>query len=130
MLIKYRIENLDCLNCAEKIESHLKTRSFVKDVSVDYASAVMLIDTSSIEAVRREIKKLEPDVDIFLEKKGEFLTAGIGADIYNVTREAWTIAVAVLLFLILLFNEQTFHQARYGFIAEYTLALTAYFLAG
>jgi len=61
---RYNVTGLDCPDCASRIEDHLRSISSVKEVSIDYASLSLHIDTDDIEKVRREIKKIEPEVDI------------------------------------------------------------------
>lgn len=61
----YILEELDCANCAMKIEKHVGKLAGVSDVSVDFVQKKMFVtmDHESIEVMIGEtIKKLEPDV--------------------------------------------------------------------
>ena len=61
----YKLKNLDCADCAVKIEEHLKRTKGVKHVSVNFATAKISIDTDAAVAdLRQEIKRIEPDVEI------------------------------------------------------------------
>ena len=48
----YRLKNLDCADCARKIEDGLKEQTFVQSVSVDFATLSMKIDTDDMNRVR------------------------------------------------------------------------------
>ena len=66
----YRLEGLDCANCAAKLEHKLSKIDGMKDVSVDFMTlrCTMNIDDhnadATIEAAIEMIKKEEPDVEI------------------------------------------------------------------
>ena len=65
---KYLLENLDCPNCANKLERKFNTIKEVKDASVDFMHLSLTIDVEEkdIEIVEEKLKKiisdLEPDV--------------------------------------------------------------------
>jgi Co/Zn/Cd efflux system component len=61
---KYKLNNLDCASCANKIENSLSKLEGVKFVTVNFANATMTIDTDDIEKVKSKIKTIEPDVEI------------------------------------------------------------------
>jgi len=61
---KYYLENLDCANCAAKIEANLRRLPYVNYVSIDFSTTSMLIETSNIEMVKSQILSLEPDLII------------------------------------------------------------------
>ncbi|MFW6254099.1 MAG: heavy metal translocating P-type ATPase [Chitinivibrionales bacterium] len=126
---KYGIRNLDCANCAAKIEAHLKKLPMVRDVSINYAALTLHIDTDDIEVVRREIKKIEPEVDIIPANTREEMRLEAKEEEFSFKKEIVTIVVALVLFLThLLFEERLHHTPRH--IAEYLVALLAYALAG
>ncbi|MCU7497522.1 MAG: heavy metal translocating P-type ATPase, partial [Ignavibacteria bacterium] len=66
---KYKILNIDCANCAAKIENNLTKLKDVRYVSVNFADSVMFIDTDNIEKVRKVIKQTEPEVEIIDESQ-------------------------------------------------------------
>ena len=59
---KYYLKNLDCANCAAKIESTLKNLDYVNYASIDFSSTTLMIDTNDINQVEKVIKSMEPDV--------------------------------------------------------------------
>ncbi|MDP4173809.1 MAG: heavy metal translocating P-type ATPase [Bacteroidota bacterium] len=61
---KFKVSNLDCANCAAKIESNISKLKEVKYISVNFAESTMFIDTDDIEKVRKVIKDTEPEVEI------------------------------------------------------------------
>ena len=61
---KYHISNLDCADCAAKLEAALQKLPAVKAVSIDFATQSMLLDCSDINAAKAEIRRLEPEVQI------------------------------------------------------------------
>lgn len=61
----YILDELDCANCAMKIEKHVSKIKGVKECSVDFVSKRMLVDMEheGIEAAIREtVQAVEPDV--------------------------------------------------------------------
>ena len=64
---KFKLKNLDCANCAAKIEENVAKIDGVNSVSVNFFTTTMKIDFDEnksdeiIENIRKIIKKLEPD---------------------------------------------------------------------
>jgi Cd2+/Zn2+-exporting ATPase len=127
MLVKYDLKNLDCANCAAKIESELKKHPAVKDVTVDFATLTLHIDTNEIDTIRREIKKIEPAVDISIPNSGRHSATPVQK--YHPVNDVAVIIVAGVLFLIQLLFEQQLHRTPWG-LGEYIIAVSAYLLAG
>lgn len=61
---KYRLEGLDCADCGIKLENALSKKEYVKDVSISFATKTMIITTTNIEQVKKDIKSIEPEVEI------------------------------------------------------------------
>ncbi len=64
-----KLENLDCANCAAKIENAIKEIEGVTNASVNFMMQSMTIETEAdIESVLRQVKKviakIEPDCEI------------------------------------------------------------------
>ena len=62
---KYRLNNLDCANCANKIEERLKKENNLSDVVVNFSSltlSFMSNDDIKIEDISDIVTKIEPDV--------------------------------------------------------------------
>lgn len=64
---KFNLKNLDCANCAAKIEENVAKIDGVNSVSVNFLTTTMKIDFDEnrsdeiIEKIKKIIKKLEPD---------------------------------------------------------------------
>ncbi|MDR1578857.1 MAG: cation transporter [Synergistaceae bacterium] len=64
----FKLEGLDCANCAAKIESAVKALDGVTSASVNFLTAKMLIegDDAKIDGIVKTagdiVKRLEPDV--------------------------------------------------------------------
>ena len=62
---KYRLNNLDCANCANKIEERLKKESNLSDVVANFSSltlSFMSNDDIKIEDISNIVTKIEPEV--------------------------------------------------------------------
>lgn len=64
------LEELDCANCAAKIEEGVKKIKGIENASVNFMTRKMNIEynqeneTEIIEKVKKVVKKIEPDVKI------------------------------------------------------------------
>ena len=67
---KYILKNLDCANCAAKLEREIKKSSTVKSVSVDFGTLTMLIDSTDLENDLLIVNKIEPGVVLTEAVKG------------------------------------------------------------
>lgn len=66
----YKLKNLDCADCAVGVKNHIKKLDNVNFVSVNFATSKLYIDTDNIEKVKKEIKKIEPEVDVEISDNG------------------------------------------------------------
>lgn len=63
----YRLSNLDCANCAAKMENAIRKIDGVRDISVVFMTQKMMIeaDDNRFDAIMQEVvricKKIEPD---------------------------------------------------------------------
>ena len=68
----YKLQDLDCANCAAKIETAVKALPGVKNASVSFMAQKMLLeaDDDKFDAVLKDAikaaKKVEPDFEIEL----------------------------------------------------------------
>ncbi|MGG3505332.1 cation transporter [Paenibacillus sp. FSL W8-0187] len=66
----YKLSNLDCANCAAKIENGIRKLSDVTEVKVNFMGQRMILEAPDdkfnavLEESKKVIKKLEPDVSI------------------------------------------------------------------
>ena len=62
---KYLLQNLDCANCAKKIEDAIASKEEYKDVIVNFSTLTLTFKTDKEEGVEEEIKSIvksiEPD---------------------------------------------------------------------
>lgn len=68
---KYYLENLDCANCAKKIENTISKSEGFKDVVVNFNTLTLSFKSDLEEPFRevvRIIKKIEPDTRVYQEK--------------------------------------------------------------
>ena len=70
LMKKYILKNLDCANCAAKLEREIKKSSTVKSVSVDFGTLTMLIDSTDLENDLSIVNKIEPGVELIEAVKG------------------------------------------------------------
>ncbi|MBE5935402.1 MAG: heavy-metal-associated domain-containing protein [Lachnospiraceae bacterium] len=62
---KFKMENLDCANCAAKMEEGIKKIDGVEDVSISFMTQKMIIeaDESKLENIMKEASKVVAKVD-------------------------------------------------------------------
>ena len=82
MKYKYNVSNLDCANCAKKIEDALNKDKNIKNATLNFANLKLTIESDYngdvLKYVRKIVKKIEPDIDIFdSEVKEENITTDI-----------------------------------------------------
>ena len=127
---KFSVKNLDCANCAAKIEKGLKSVEGFQDVVLDFANLTLHVKTDDTALVIEEVKKIEPDVTLTLRSP---MSAGQTADSdseeFEFKREGFFLGVAGILFLVQLSSEYFFQSELYARF-EIPLVIIAYLLAG
>jgi copper chaperone CopZ len=69
---RYQLEDLDCANCAAKIEDAIKKLDGVNDATVSFMAQTLTIDVDDanfdkiMKNVKKCISKVEPDCTIIL----------------------------------------------------------------
>ena len=69
---RFNLTDLDCANCAAKMEANIKQISGVKDASVSFMTQKMMVDADDarFDEIMQEVvaicKKIEPDCVIHL----------------------------------------------------------------
>lgn len=67
---KFKIEGLDCANCANELESELSKLDLINNVSISFMTEKLSFDCEeenvdeSLEEIKKVIKREEPDVSI------------------------------------------------------------------
>ena len=70
----YILDELDCANCAMKIEKHVSKISGVRECSVDFVSKKMFVDMEHAgieDIVRNTVAAIEPDVTLRHKNQGK-----------------------------------------------------------
>ena len=71
--LKFKIEGLDCANCANELEESINALDEVASASISFMTERMVVETETsdknklIEDIKKVIKKSEPDVTITLK---------------------------------------------------------------
>ena len=69
---KFALEDLDCANCAAKMEEAIKKLPGVRDASVNFLTQKMTVDAEDdrfdeiMKEIAKVIKKIEPDCRVVL----------------------------------------------------------------
>ena len=74
MKYKYNIKNLDCANCAKKIEEKLNKDKNIKNTIVNFSTSTVSVETDlekPFEYVKQIVSEVEPDAILSEEKVKE-----------------------------------------------------------
>ena len=116
---KYRLNNLDCANCANKIEERLKKENNLSDVVVNFSSltlSFMSNDDIKIEDISNIVTKIEPEVVVTkIDEEVKETKKN-----YNLIRLIFGIVIA-LLGLYVNFNNEIINKIL--IIASYVILL-------
>lgn len=81
---KYTVKNLDCANCAKKIETKISSTEGYKNVTLNFATLKLSFQTDKESNVKEEVQKIissiEPEV-IIIDEKTELKTESIKNDV-------------------------------------------------
>ncbi len=111
---RYYLKNLDCPDCAVKIEKYLKSLKEVREVSIDFATLSMNIKTNNFEKVKKEIKKIDPNIEI-IEKE----------EIFNIKKE-----LLLLFGLLITFIPFLFLTSKIPLTIRSTVIFVVYLISG
>ena len=124
---KYNLKNLDCANCAAKIEDNVRKLEDVKFVSVNFANSSMTIDTGNLEKVKSRIKEIEPEVEIEDNEKDKKMVSES-----ELAENRWTIIKAISGILLLVAGmifQKEIHNTPFH-IGEYLVFGAGYLIVG
>jgi Cd2+/Zn2+-exporting ATPase len=121
---KYSLQNLDCANCAAKIENAVQKTPGVSYASVDFATTTLYLDAVDFSAVQKTVQKVEPQVSI-LTKTEETREE----DSFDVRKKLAPILVAAALFFGGLIFIDVLRATPYG-LGEWLVFGAAYVLSG
>ena len=98
MKYKFRIEDLDCPNCAAKVEKYLNNDSNLSNVSINFSKLTLTLETDLKKDVKNYVEKLsqdiEPDMKLFE------LTDNISLDKKRVIFDILKLVIGILLAII------------------------------
>lgn len=101
MIKRYKIEGLDCPNCAKALETKIGELDGINSAKINFVKSYIEIDSDNQEkAVRDAIAltlKLEPDATIIVDNKSKISNKGIWLDVGLL---ALGIVLAVLTFVM------------------------------
>ncbi|HEC61363.1 MAG TPA: cadmium-translocating P-type ATPase [bacterium] len=125
LMKKYSLNNLDCADCALKIENGLSRLDSVESVSINFATASMHIETESMDKVVAAIRHLEPDVEV------ADVPSGPGEDEAGpgVLKNLLPIGISVVIFVLGMVFKKSLHNTAYSY-GEYLVFIAAYLSSG
>jgi Zn2+/Cd2+-exporting ATPase len=135
---KYRIEGLDCAQCANEIETALRKLDGFEDAKVSFSTSTVVIPENQRETAEETISRLEPEARIVEGKdsgSGHSAgsdTGGTGAIFFRIpetVRRIGRIAVALSLTVVGVVFHEVLHETPLH-LGEYAVFLTAYLLVG
>jgi len=69
MKYRYKLNNLDCPKCANKIECALSNNKDIINAKVNFSKLELVVETDKIDDIKNDVvkivKEIEPDVDVF-----------------------------------------------------------------
>ncbi|MCK9199100.1 MAG: heavy metal translocating P-type ATPase, partial [Bacilli bacterium] len=121
---KFKLKNLDCVNCAIKIEDNVRKMEEVKFVNVDFANLTLTIDTYNIKKVISKIKEIEPKVEVLENNKDNNVS-----ELSEHRPPIIKVVSALLILLIGIIFEKSLYNTPFHF-AEYFVFVIAYIIVG
>lgn len=91
---EFILKNLDCANCANKIQNELEKNKELFDVVVNFNTLKLKYKTETLskQEVEKIVKKIEPEVDLVSEHRGE--------EKINLKYDFFRLAIGILMFSI------------------------------
>jgi Cd2+/Zn2+-exporting ATPase len=121
---KYTLKNLDCANCAVKIEDAVKKTPGVKFASVDFATTTLYLEADDLLQVKKTVEQVEPDVKV--EVAGQGVAA---VDSFDLKRELIPLFISTVLFVAGLIFAEPLTATPHGLGLIFVLG-AAYLLSG
>ena len=101
MTEKFFVKNIDCANCAAKIENGLRKLDGVDYVSLDFANQTLHVKTSDLDRIIEHVRKIEPDVELVPQRQKSSSEESVHqATDYSLKKEITVLTAAFLLFSV------------------------------
>ncbi|RXJ87189.1 heavy metal translocating P-type ATPase [Arcobacter sp. CECT 8985] len=117
-MTKVKLQNLDCANCAAKIENSLNEMDELENVTLNFSTSTLTFEQkvkdNIFDKIEKEIQKIEKEVTIQKDNN-------------NIQRTFWQLLDKKLLAFTLLSLVITY--ISYNFINNFYIQLTFYFIA-
>lgn len=126
---KFRVSNIDCAACADKIERVLKKTEGVEAAVVDFANLTLHLKAADISKALAAVARIEPDVKIEPTLQDSKADAHESRQVGNFQKQVGIIVIAGIILAIHLFFEDKLHQRPWAWV-EYPIVIAAYLLAG
>ncbi len=121
---KVKLKNLDCANCAQKIEKALNGMSEIRNAKLNFATSTLSFEANSenknlLNIIEAQIQKIEAEVLVLKEED-------------SLQRTFWQLLDKKLLIITLVAIVFTFISYNYisNLILQFIVYLIAYFLVG
>lgn len=119
--LKLYVKNLDCANCANKVERHVQAMENVADASMNFSNGILFVKLKNqnkreetIQAIQKEVPKIEDGVVVELESKEE------KESLFSIRKNA-RLYLGIILFVIALLTE-SYSWSFWVFLAAYIVA--------
>ena len=74
---QYKLSNLSCASCADKLESEIKKLDGVRDVNISFMTNTLQIDCDDFKSVLKVIKNLEPKIEVLSQDSSQALESSL-----------------------------------------------------
>jgi Cd2+/Zn2+-exporting ATPase len=140
---KFYLKNLDCANCAGKIERGLNKIKEVSQADVDFANLTLNVKTTDLKRVIETVAQIDAGIELIHQKENARISQKINSSTYHLTKEIGLLVVSGVLFVIEVFIKAKLGGQNYilielptvvielpTVIIELSTVIAAYLLAG
>ncbi len=121
---KYLLNNLDCVNCATKLEKAIQETNGAGSASIDFMTKKLYLDADDLADVKETINKIQPDVKLLPLEESE---------LDDLTRSKWkeigSLLFAVAFYILGLIFYRYLSSTALG-IGEYLVFGMSYGISG
>lgn len=129
-LERFHLKNLDCANCAAKIENGLRQVPGVHEAVVDFATLTLHVKTDDHERVVEAVRRMEPHVEVLaMTSAGPAAHQDSDIHTFELKTKMALLAAALVFFTVYLLIEMRF-SATAPVALRTILILAAYLLSG